>query len=140
MISLRRLLCRLTLVALSASPVAAAAPSPIGQASSVDDDFDEDTPIDAEHVQIAHAAAALGSALAKALPAMRPFDATHLASVWALSSDALKRASIAKALGWRFTLVGDDVVLEHLVRDSDPIVRAAAEEAAVLRRAQHGAG
>lgn len=131
MISLRRLLCQLTVVALSASGMTAnAEPSPSGQV-----DLDDDAPIDRGQVAAADAVAVLGRNLAKALPAMRPLERTYLATSWAASSDRLRRAAIASALTWRFPLFGDQIVIEHLSRDDDAKIRAVAARAAWVRRA-----
>lgn len=140
-IPLRRLLSRLTVLALSASPVAAsAAPGTAAHASIDEDDgaLDANLPIDRGQVEPLDAAALLGPRLAQALVEIAPLAATHLATTWALSEDPVRRAAIASALEWAFPLVGDDVVLDHLSRDPDPGVRLACARAAWMRRAAGG--
>jgi len=75
-----------------------------------------------------------GRTLAVALEHMNPFDATHAAATAALSPETSVRRGIAEALAW-VGLVGDDVVLDHLARDDDEGVRAAAARAVDARRA-----
>jgi hypothetical protein len=138
-ISLRRLLAKLTVIALAASPAAAQAwPANASQIALDDLTLDDDSPIDREHVDPQDAAALLGRSLAQALGEMRPLGAVHLAATWALSVDPLRRAAIASALEWAFPLVGDDLVIDHLSRDDDPAIRAAAAHAAWVRRATGG--
>jgi len=78
--------------------------------------------------------AAPGRTLAVALEHMNPFDATHTATTAALSTVISVRRGIADALAW-VGLVGDDVVLDHLARDDDEGVRAAALRALAARSA-----
>lgn len=149
--SLRRLLSKLTALALSTSAVGPAAAAgkpnrePIGIDASDDNDacddedvdFDASVPIDREHLDAHDAAATLGRTLALALdPAsgMRQLAATHLATTWSLSDDGLRRLAVAHALEWTFPLVGDALVIDHLSRDRDPAIRAAAARAAWARR------
>jgi hypothetical protein len=75
-----------------------------------------------------------GCALAGALSALAPLEATHAACELALSSERRARLAIASALEHRFRLVGDDVVIEHLAADDDPEIRRAAARAAWIRR------
>ena len=134
-LSLRRLLSRLTAIALSTSSLgvaAAAGPAWLPE----DTELDSDAPLDVEQLDPHDAAAAVGRRLALALDQMRPLDATHIASTWAISDDAVRRLAIAHALEWRFPLVGDALVLDHLSRDPDPAVRAAAARAAGVRSAR----
>lgn len=138
-VPLRRLLSRLTAVALSASPMAAAAaPRTALEPPDLEDCVVEDLPIDREHLDPQDAADALGRGLALALGDLRPLTATHLATSWSLSEDPLRRLAVAYALEWRFPLVGDAVVIDHLSRDPMPQVRAAAARAAWIRRPQGG--
>ncbi len=148
--SLRRLLSKLTALALSTSAPAAAAtvrevpgidardvPGMDGETCEADVDFDASVPIDREHLDPQDAAIALGRSLAMAMSpggAMRRLSATHLASTWALSDDPLRKQAVGRALEWTFPLVGDDLVIDHLSRDRDPAVRAAAARAAWARR------
>jgi hypothetical protein len=136
MISLRRLLSKLTVVALASSPAASTAEPPgSAQCASDDDgDLDSDLQIDREQVDPRAAATLLGRMLAHALGEMRPLAATHLATTWALSGDSLRRAGIAHALEHVFPLFGDRAILTHLGRDSDPYVRDVALRAASVRR------
>jgi hypothetical protein len=135
-ISLRRLLSKLTVLALSAAPAVANADAPVVSQSAFDDaDLDADVPIDREHIDPRDAATVLGRTLARALGEMRPLAATHLAATWALADDPVRRAAIANALEWAFPLVGDVIVIDHLSRDPDPMIRAATARAAWVRRA-----
>jgi hypothetical protein len=124
-ISLRRLLA---VLALSGSPGAANAARPPSA------ELDADLPIDREHLDPCDASAVLGRQLAFTLAAQPPLEATHLASTWALSDDPIRRAAIAHALEWAFPLVGADIVLDHLARDRDALIRAAVARAAWVRR------
>lgn len=126
-ISLRRLLA---VLALTGSPGAASAQPPPDTVA----DLDADIPIDREHVDPCDAAMMLGRQLAHALSEQAPLEATHLASTWALSEDRLRRGAIAHALEWVFPLLGDDLVLDHLSRDPDPVIRRAVARAAWARR------
>ena len=147
-VSIRRLLSRLTAIALSTTTVggAAAAPpsgDPSPSASPAGDDGCDlacgaDLPIDREAYDEPTAAARLGQglALALALGRMRPLGATQLASTWALSEDVLRRHALAHALEWAFPLVGDALVLDHLSRDPDPAIRVATARAAWIPSGQ----
>lgn len=136
-VSLRRLLSRLTTIALSASAVGTAS----ADTSTIDDKqcadecvLVEDLPIDREHLDAPDAAAALGRSLALALERMRPLSATQIASTWALSDDDVRRLAVVHALEWPVRVVGDDMILDHLSRDPDPAVRVATARAAWARR------
>jgi hypothetical protein len=152
-VSLRRLLSKLTALALSTSAVgpavaasrgpeadiAAADPGEAGEAADLDDrDFDASLPIDREHLDARDAACMLGRGLALALGDLRPLSATHLVATWSLSSDVVRRLAVADALEWTFPLVGDSLVIDHLSRDGDPQIRAAAARAAWSRRGTGG--
>lgn len=138
-ISLRHLVARLVLLAVSASAVAAgASPSPAMQAAIDDDELDPDLAIDREQLDPRDAATLLGQSLARALAELEPLSATHLAATWALSGDPLRRIAIARALDGAFPLLGDDVVLDHLSRDPEPAIRGAAARAASVRRTASG--
>lgn len=145
-VTLRRILSRLTAIALSTSaagPVAAAEiTSSSSSASSSEDDgereLDADLPIDREHIDPPDAAAALGRGLALAVARMRPLSATHLVATWALSDDPVRRHAVASALEWTFPLVGDALVIDHLSRDPDPGIRGSAARAAWVRRVTGG--
>jgi hypothetical protein len=142
-VSLRRLLSKLTALALSASPVGAAGAVLAPEVSALDaddSDLDASLPIDREHLDAHDAALALGRGLAQALAEMRPLWATHLAATWSLSPDPLRRLAMAHALEWShpLALVGDALVLDHLSHDGDPQIRAAVARAAWARR-QSGA-
>lgn len=129
-VSLRRLLSRLTALALAASPATAGASEPLRIAEELAMEHE----IDRELIDDEDAAAALGRGLALALTELRPIVGTHLAASWAISTDGLRRLAVANALEWSFPLVGDDVVLDHLSRDPDPAVRCAVARAAWLRQ------
>ena len=150
-VSLRRLLSKLTALALSTSAVgpavAATSPCPEVDISAPeaseppdldDSDFDASLPIDREHLDPRDAACVLGRSLALALGDMRPIAATHLVATWTLSNDAVRRLAVAHAMEWTFPLVGDAVVIDHLSRDGDPQIRAAAARAAWSRRGTGG--
>lgn len=142
-VSLRRLLSRLTALALSTSAVGAASASTRRDEACQEpcDVLDADLPIDQEQVDRHDAAGALGRSLAMALDptaGMRPLAATHLATTWALSEEPLRRLAVANALTWTFPLVGDDLVIDHLSRDDDAAIRAAAARAAWVRRQTGG--
>ena len=133
-IPLRVLVAKLILLALSASAVTSGAePSPAMRSAIDDVDLDASVAIDRERVDPRDAAALLGRGLAEALGELRPLAATHLATTWALADDPLRRLAIATALARTFPLVGDAAVIDHLARDPDPDVRAAATRAAAVR-------
>ena len=142
-VSLRRLLTKLTALALSTS-VAPATADPVRDVpgfdatDAEDADLDASLTIDREHLDAHDAAVALGRSLAMALGELRPLTATHLAATWSLSSDPLRKLAVAHALEWAFPLVGDALVVDHLSRDPDPEIRAAAGRAAWARRATGG--
>ena len=135
MISLRRLLSKLTVLALSASAAAAGATpdAPDARRGLSCDDCDDDAPIDREHVDPHDAAVVLGRSLAKALSELPELDAIHLSTTWALSQDPVRRAGLAHALEWEFRLMPDRLILEHLSKDEDPMIRAACARAAWIR-------
>ncbi len=145
-VSLRRLLSKLTALALSTSAVGPAAaavdamrePAGLDAPDAEDSDFDASVPIDREHLDAHDAASALGRSLARALGEMRPLSATHLAATWSLSIDPLRRLAVAHALEWTFPLVGDALAIDHLSRDGDPEIRAASARAAWARRKTGG--
>jgi hypothetical protein len=142
-VSLRRLLSKLTALALSTSAIgpAEAVRDPAGSTGptdSDDSDLDANLPIDPGQVDHRDAAVALGRSLALALGELRPLSATHLAATWSLSDDPLRRLAVAYALEWTFPLVGDALVIDHLSRDGDPVVRAATARAAWVRRRTGG--
>jgi len=149
-VSLRRLLSKLTALALSTSAVGPAvaatrevpedvAPREASEPLDLEDsDFDASLPIDREHLDPHDAARMLGRGLALALGDLRPLSATHLVATWSLSSDTVRRLAVAHALEWTFPLVGDALVIDHLSRDGDPEIRAAAARAAWSRRGTGG--
>lgn len=138
-VSLRRLLGRLTAIALSTSSVGAASPDPAPVESDrgepdAEVELTADLPIDPDHIDPPDAAAALGRSLALAVARMRPIDATHLVATWALSTDPVRRLAVAHSLEWQFKLLGDGLVIDHLARDPDPAVRLEIARAAWVRR------
>ena len=133
-VSLRRLLSKLTVLALSTSALATAKPVAAPCAHVVDDDLAADVPIDREHVAAHDAAAMLGRSLASALAGLPPLEAVHLATTWALSEDVLRREAVGRALEWTFPLYADALIIEHLSRDAEPALRATAARAAWVRR------
>ena len=135
-VSLRRLLSRLTTIAISASAVGSANAEPSTETPQCTDEcvLVEDLPIDREHVDAPDAALALGRSLALAMDRMRPLSATQIASTWALSDDNVRRLAVVHALEWPVRIVGDDIILDHLSRDPDPAVRTATARAAWARR------
>lgn len=136
-VSLRRLLARLTAIALSTSAVGAATADDATQAQAAQADFVDltaDLPIDPDFIDPPDAAAALGRSLALAVARMRPIEATHLVTTWAMSEDPMRRLAVAHSLEWQFKLVGDGIVIDHLARDPDPAVRMEIARAAWVRR------
>lgn len=143
MISLRRLLSKLTVLALSASAATAGASPDTpnarvrGRECRCDDndaDLDDDAPIDREQIDEHDAAVVLGRTLAKTLSELPELDAIQLATTWALSQDPMRRAGLAHALEWPFRLMPDGAILEHLSQDEAPEIRAACARAAWVRR------
>lgn len=130
---LRRLLSRLTAIALTTSAIPASA-------APAERELEEltEAEIDREHVETDDAALALGRGLARALGEMRPLAATQLAATWSLSDDPLRRLALGVALEWAFPLVGDALVIDQLSRDPDPAIRCAAARAAWIRRPSGG--
>lgn len=124
MITLKRTLAKLAMLALSSSPAAAATDTP-DTVDSEDCELDARVPIDRGSVEARTAAAMLGQSLADALIEVPPLEATHLVTTWALSSDRLRRLAVVEALG-RVTPLGARTALAHLARDADPEVRQAA--------------
>lgn len=149
-VSLRRLLSKLTALALSTTAVGPAVAAtrdcpgldlsvdPADAADADDRELDASLPIDREHLDAQDAACVLGRSLAMALGEMRPLSATHLVATWALSSDPVRRLAVAHALEWSFRLVGDATAIDHLSRDPDPAIRVAAARAAWSRRQTGG--
>jgi hypothetical protein len=145
-VSLRRLLSRLTALALAPSALGLAGTGPRASRpairtdvdSELESDLDADREIDREHIDGYDAALALGRSLAMALGEMRPLVATQIVASWSLSSDPVRRLAVAFALEWTFPLVGDALVIDHLSRDADPAIRIAAARAAWIRRASGG--
>jgi hypothetical protein len=136
MISLRRLLSKLTVLALSASPAAAATVESSDETlpcADCDIVLDDDVPIDREHIDPDDAARVLGRSLAQALTEMREIEAVQLATTWALSTDPTRRAGIAHALEWPFRLMADRLILEHLSQDPEPLIQEACARAAWIR-------
>src|SRR5687767_10592302 len=106
-VPLRRLLTRLTAIALTASPLAITEAAPNAAMTPIsDEDFDAeldaDIPIDREYIDPPDAAYALGRGLALAAARLRPMVATHIVSTWALSEDPVRRLAVAVALEWEF--------------------------------------
>ena len=135
-VPLRRLLSKLTALALTTAPAVATA-EPVREVAALDADdieLDASLPIDREQLDAEDAASALGRSLALALAEVRPLSATYLAASWSLSSDAVRRLAVAHALEWTFPLVGDALVIDHLSHDGDPAIRAAVARAAWARR------
>ena len=142
-VSLRRLLSKLTALALSTSAIGPAAAEPMRDdarldADDDDGDLDASLSIDREQLDTKSAAAALGRSLAMALGELRPLTATHLVATWSLSDDPLRRLAVAHALEWAFPLVGDALAIDHLSRDGEPAIRAASARAAWARRSTGG--
>lgn len=134
-ISLQRLLSKLAVIALATASPALASPN---EQVTTDPELIADGFIETGNVDRRDAAALLGRGLAVALDGIKPIEATHLASSWAMSPDPMRRLAIARALEWSFPLVGDALVIEHLSHDPDPQIRAACARAAWIRRATGG--
>jgi hypothetical protein len=145
-VSLRRLLSKLTALALTTSAVGvpeSAAADPAAATDPARDDIDDseldaDLAIDRGQLDTRDAAARLGRSLALALGELRPLSATQLVAAWSLSDDPLRRLAVANALAWTFPLVGDALVIDHLSRDGEPAVREASARAAWARRSTGG--
>jgi len=135
-VSLRRLLGRLTAIALSTSAVGAASAdaTPVQAEQDADVLLTADLPIDPDHIDPPDAAAALGRSLALAVARMRPLEATQLVATWAMSADPVRRLAVAHSLEWHYKLVGDAMVIDHLAQDPDPAVRMEIARAAWVRR------
>lgn len=133
-VSLRALVARLATLAIATTPVGAAA-------ATVDClDKDAELEIDRGAATPREAGDTLGRSLAEALSELRPLHATQLVASWALSPDPVRRLAVANSLEWTFPLVGDALAIDHLSRDDDPTVRAAAARAAWARRDSGGDG
>jgi hypothetical protein len=125
MISLKRTLAKLAVLALSASPAGAST------SDSDDCELDASVPIDRGALASRQAASLLGTSLGDALAELPPLDATHLVTTWALSPDRLRRLALIDALA-RVQPLGARTAIDHLARDPDPEVAAAAVH--LLRR------
>ena len=134
-ISLRRLLSKLTALAIAGAPTAGANAAISSADTEQNECADTDT---SSPEQLDKSATVDGRVLAHALAEMSPLAATHLATTWALSDDPLRRGAIARALEWSFPLFGDGAVIEHLSLDPDPTIRAACARAAWARRTSGG--
>jgi hypothetical protein len=142
-IPLRRMLSKLTVLALSASSAVAGAsaarlPRMALMSPEADVELEADVPIDREQLDLRDAALMLGRSLAQALAELPRLEATQLATTWALSEDPLRRAAVARSLEWTFPLLGDDIVIDHLSHDPDPAIRVACARAAWVRRPSGG--
>ena len=129
-ISLRRLLAKLTVLALTAG---AASTTQAAEAP----ELDATLTLDRGHLDAFDAASTLGRSLALALAEMRPLAATHVVATWSLSDDPVRRHAVACALEWTFPLVGDALAMEHLATDPSPDIRAATARAAWMRGTNH---
>jgi hypothetical protein len=138
-ISFRRLLSKLTALAIAGAPTAGANAAVNSTDTDRNECADKGTSshehLDAHAVSHEHLD---GRVLAHAIAEMSPLAATHLATTWALSDDPLRRGAIAHALEWSFPLFGDGAVIEHLSQDPDPTIRAACARAAWARRTAGG--
>lgn len=138
-VSVRRLLARLAAIAVSTTAISTASAddgTPTTAQGNLDTDVEltSDVPIDPDFIDPPDAAAALGRSLALAVARMRPIEATHLVTTWAMSEDPMRRLAVAHSLEWQFKLVGDAVVIDHLARDPDPAIRLEIARAAWVRR------
>lgn len=130
--AVRRLLGKLafTTIGTAATPIATAATA----VADVDETEAALDLIGANDPDVAHS----GHALAILLERMHPLSATRTAATAAMSPRPEVRIAVGEALTWAFSLVGDDVVIDHLSRDAVPQVRFAAARAAHARRASGG--
>jgi len=145
---LLRVLSRIGLVSLSAGAIVAPGVGALSRVTAVEDDADVDAdpgvdgepdpPRASRPVDPREAAEALGRSVALVLSRISPLSATEFATTWAGSDLPWRRLAVADSLAWRFHLVGDDVVIDHLSRDTDPEIRIAAGRAAWVRRATGG--
>ena len=139
-ISLRRLLSKLTVLALSASPLASAATVSKGHAPRIrieddDIDLDDDSPIDREHVGDHDAAIMLGRGLAiSTVRAAGPRRDPPRRPRGRCRRTRFAATAVARSLEWMFPLLGDSIIIDHLSRDADPEIRAATARAAWIRR------
>lgn len=134
-ISFRRLLSKLTALAIAGAPTAGANAAAMNTTDTEQNERADDRPCSHDQLDGRHLD---GRVLANAITEMAPLAATHLATTWALSDDPLRRAAIAHALEWSFPLFGDRAVIEHLAQDPDPGIRAACARAAWARRTAGG--
>jgi hypothetical protein len=136
-LNLRSMLSRLTAFAIyagsAAAPAVAATTVEAPEPDCVECGLEDDTPIDRQGLDPEQAAEVIGRSLAMALKEARPLAATQVASTWAISADPLRRLAVAHALEWKFRLVGDDLILDHLAQDAEPSVQSAATRAAWAR-------
>jgi len=134
---LRALLGRLTMAAVGVSTTAAV-PGDLPSISRRGDDVaSADDADDATDTDVANRAARAHN-LAVALAHLAPIEATRTACEWALAPQMERRLAVAAALEWAFPLVGDDLLIDHLARDDEAVIRAAAARAAWARRAAGG--
>lgn len=136
-LNLRSMLSRLTAFAIyagsAAAPAVAATTVEVPEPDCIECGLEDDTPIDRQGLDPEQAAEVIGRSLAMALKEARPLAATQVASTWAISADPLRRLAVAHALEWKFRLVGDDLILDHLAQDAEPTVQSAATRAAWAR-------
>lgn len=127
---LRAILSRVTVATIATTSTAAAAAEPAADvASAPAGEHDRATSPAMQEV--------IARELAARLAHLPPLRAMGAAADLALSPEAPERLAIAGALAWKFPLVGDQTMIEHLSRDPAANVRAAAARAAWLRRSNH---
>ena len=112
-----------------------------GEQATEDSDADEPRPVLAEWQlrRLAdHPNPDYGTRLAAGLPvilaAMTEIERVGLIAGWAMSPSPRVRLAIARALRHTPPGVGSLTAIEHLARDTNPLVRVAIAEAAWLRR------
>jgi len=129
--ALRRLHGKLMFTTIGTAAAPAIAAASVADTDEVEAALDL---IGADDPDAAHS----GHAFAILLERMHPLSATRAAATAAMSPRPEMRIAVGEALTWAFTLVGDDVVIDHLSRDPIPEVRFAAARAAHARRASGG--
>lgn len=76
---------------------------------------------------------AVAVTVARLLPGLSGLERTSLIGRWATSRAKEQRLIVAKALQQRFVVLWDDLIIQHLLADTDTAVRDAALRAAEAR-------
>jgi PleD family two-component response regulator len=105
-----------------------------GRPGTSDADLDDLAPLVQDVEELVAHASDPGQLLATRLREIDRFEAIRVAVAAALAPQAGIREAIAEALSWKFALVGDDLILDHLAHDEVESVRSAAARAAWTRK------